>query len=444
MKKKGFTLVELLAVIAILAILIIIVLPNIMALFNQAKQNSFENEVKQIFRTSQQEWIKDSMFETKNIVYARCSNDCPKELELSGRSNIDYYVELDKSGNVIKLFASDSTYQYEYRGKGLKIEKINNSTQISKLESSDILKVSCNKIEKDGKDVTNTQGKLPVSSIIYWALQDNDKNSINETLVISNNSVSGNISGSFNGTKFFNSSEEVPWIKSEIVSSDLNLSYNVENVIVEEDVAPISTSYWFRGVGYNSSTFNADLSNLNVSNVTDMSWMFNDTGHNTISFNLDLSSWNTSKVIGMGEMFYGAGYYSQIFNVNLSNWDTSNVTYMSLMFCCAGRSSNTFIISGISNWNTSSVTNMTMMFDSCAYSAETFDLDVSKWNVSSVTNMVDMFKMTGLNATNWKITIPKNNNNGTNNTTSRMFGANSSIYVDASNSKSGRTFTLAS
>ena len=43
--KKGFTLVELLAVIAILAILVIIALPNIMGMFNSAKKKSFLNEI---------------------------------------------------------------------------------------------------------------------------------------------------------------------------------------------------------------------------------------------------------------------------------------------------------------------------------------------------------------------------------------------------------------
>ena len=37
MKNKGFTLVELLAVIAILAILVIIALPNVLKMFNQRK-----------------------------------------------------------------------------------------------------------------------------------------------------------------------------------------------------------------------------------------------------------------------------------------------------------------------------------------------------------------------------------------------------------------------
>ena len=38
MKKRGFTLVELLAVIAILAILVLISLPNVVGMFNNAKK----------------------------------------------------------------------------------------------------------------------------------------------------------------------------------------------------------------------------------------------------------------------------------------------------------------------------------------------------------------------------------------------------------------------
>ena len=50
MNKKGFTLVELLAVIAILAILVIIALPNVLKMFNDSKKNSFINEVREVFK----------------------------------------------------------------------------------------------------------------------------------------------------------------------------------------------------------------------------------------------------------------------------------------------------------------------------------------------------------------------------------------------------------
>ncbi len=49
MKKRGFTLVELLAVIAILAILVIMALPAVLRMYNKARIDSFSNEVNTIF-----------------------------------------------------------------------------------------------------------------------------------------------------------------------------------------------------------------------------------------------------------------------------------------------------------------------------------------------------------------------------------------------------------
>jgi len=144
MNKKGFTLVELLAVIAILAILVIIALPNVMSLFNEAKSNSFKTELKEIAKTAEQQWMSDSMFETELKTYARVKNsNCTNQLKLSGREEINYYIKLNKSGKIIEYKASDGTYQYSYSGNGLNIEEINNVVQISNINSSDILSVTC-------------------------------------------------------------------------------------------------------------------------------------------------------------------------------------------------------------------------------------------------------------------------------------------------------------
>ncbi len=144
MNKKGFTLVELLAVIAILAILVIIALPNVMSLFNEAKSNSFKTELKEIAKTAEQQWMSDSMFETELKTYARVKNsNCTNQLKLSGREEINYYIKLNKSGKIIEYKASDGTYQYSYSGNGLNIEDIDNVVQISNINSSDILSVTC-------------------------------------------------------------------------------------------------------------------------------------------------------------------------------------------------------------------------------------------------------------------------------------------------------------
>ena len=140
MKKKGFTLVELLAVIAILAILVIIALPNVMGMFNQAKQNSFTTEIKEIYKQAQQQWISDSMMSTTSITYWRVcgtskstingtTND--KKIDLTGRTQLNYYITIDKSGKVSKYYATDGSYQYYYApasGGDLKVEDIGKQT----------------------------------------------------------------------------------------------------------------------------------------------------------------------------------------------------------------------------------------------------------------------------------------------------------------------------
>ena len=140
MKKKGFTLVELLAVIAILAILVIIALPNVMGMFNQAKENSFTTEVKEIFKQAEQQWISDSMMNTATITYYRVggssdavSDSTPsnaKAIKLTGRTQLDYYIIIDKAGKVTDYYATDGSYQYSYKGSGLEVENIGDVSKI--------------------------------------------------------------------------------------------------------------------------------------------------------------------------------------------------------------------------------------------------------------------------------------------------------------------------
>ena len=76
------------------------------------------------------------------------------------------------------------------------------------------------------------------------------------------------------------------------------------------------------------SKFNGDISNWNISNVKDMSSMFQYskfTGENG-----DISSWNVSNVKYMMYMFHNSKFTCE--NGDISNWDVSNVVDMSYMF----------------------------------------------------------------------------------------------------------------
>ena len=114
--RKGFTLVELLAVVAIMAILVIVAVPNVMKLFKNAKRNSFEVEVKNIYKEAKSKFIVNNGFSRKETVYCNANNCKGTKLDLSGGGNINYSIKLDKAGRVVCFQASNGTYTYASQG----------------------------------------------------------------------------------------------------------------------------------------------------------------------------------------------------------------------------------------------------------------------------------------------------------------------------------------
>ncbi|WP_242687760.1 BspA family leucine-rich repeat surface protein [Enterococcus hirae] len=125
------------------------------------------------------------------------------------------------------------------------------------------------------------------------------------------------------------------------------------------------------------------LSQLDTSNVTDMSKMFK--GMSSI-ISLDVSGFDTSKVTNMQHMFSGM---SSVTSLDVSGFDTSNVTDMANMF--RGMSSVTSL--DVSGFDTSNVTTMENMFYNIS---SVTSLDLSVFDTSNVTTMQDMFKDTPL------------------------------------------------
>ena len=176
---------------------------------------------------------------------------------------------------------------------------------------------------------------------------------------------------------------------------------SIKSVDIGNTMKPVSTAYWFNNL-YNMQS--GSFTNLDVSNVTDMSYMFKYAGSNPTTFSLNLSNWNTSSVTGMNSMFSYAGENATTWNIgDISTWDVSKVTDMSNMFYYAGENATTFSLN-LSNWNTSSVTGMNSMFYYAGDKSTTWNIgDISDWDVSKVTSMSYMFSYAGSNATTWSI-----------------------------------------
>jgi prepilin-type N-terminal cleavage/methylation domain-containing protein len=105
MYKKGFTLVELLAVIAILAILIIIALPNILKMFNNAKRQVFLTEIKTLYKESEKKVISEA---TKGNIIDTISSSGSTKLSMTG-NNVQYCISLE-NGKVSSISVSNGDY----------------------------------------------------------------------------------------------------------------------------------------------------------------------------------------------------------------------------------------------------------------------------------------------------------------------------------------------
>ena len=154
MKNKGFTLVELLAVIAILAILVIIALPNVLKMFNDAKKNSFLTEAKTVYSEAGKKYISDNITSPGNNehIYCKSKTDSLNPLSLSGRG-INYYVKTDSKGIVNTIVVWDDARYIALKSSEISATNLNDAKDIT----DDIKNATCgNILEKSGLEIKKT------------------------------------------------------------------------------------------------------------------------------------------------------------------------------------------------------------------------------------------------------------------------------------------------
>lgn len=105
MKKSGFTLVELLAVIAILAILVIIALPNVLGMFNNAKKDIFLTEVKNVYKEVANKYIMELMKGNRISSITNSKN----KLDIES-NDIKYNIKLNDDGSIKTFQVGNDSY----------------------------------------------------------------------------------------------------------------------------------------------------------------------------------------------------------------------------------------------------------------------------------------------------------------------------------------------
>ena len=378
MNKKGFTLVELLAVIAILAILVIIALPNVLKMYNDSKKNAFMTEAQTLAKEVSSKYISESMKGNKVSVISNKQNP----LDMTGRE-LEYSFELDSQGKIKNMIVSNGTYCISTNKDYTKITRNDISDKCSYEKLHNIVGT----LTKNFYEESGRTGRGPVSSIVFYSdgrtvsgaesydvsekkdgsikmyvSQNSENTSLLDLTIVAN----GKIALPEDSSRLFSFYYVDRWPSSNLKTIEFNDSVGTSNVKNMEGMFALNnvTKY--------------DLSSFDTSSVTNMSGMFEVYSFDElIEFNL--SSFNTSNVTDMNDMFLKV--HANV--LDLSSFDTSNVINMSSMFAAGDITE----IKGLNKFNTSKVTDMRGMFANGGSAI----LDLSSFDTSNVTDMSEMF-----------------------------------------------------
>lgn len=121
-KKKDHTIL----VMILCGIIVIVIMFVWYSINNTPKyyKHSIAYYAKELYINAQQQWINDSMIVVSEQVYARCNGCTYKELDFNASQGLNYYIIIEKNGNVSTLIVDDGNERFEYCDGDLRIDQI--------------------------------------------------------------------------------------------------------------------------------------------------------------------------------------------------------------------------------------------------------------------------------------------------------------------------------
>lgn len=183
--KKGFTLVELLAVIAILGIIAIIVVPNVLEQYEDSKKMILIDEAKNIYTAASEKYVTERTHGNKISVITNDGREV-NTLSLEG-GDVIYTVHIDKEGNITTFKARNNKYCVSGMGNFLDdyskedVELLDGSSlcETSVMMDNELVTLELNIRSKDRPVINEAKPK-----IIYLRMNhgwyDSAKNSANK------------------------------------------------------------------------------------------------------------------------------------------------------------------------------------------------------------------------------------------------------------------------
>lgn len=132
--KKGFTLVELLAVLVVLAVLAIVAVPLVIQIVNESKMGSFRDGGLGILNAAKQSYVRYAGREMvvhvdDNLIYLN-GEKTDEEIEYKGVKPKGGYVMISKEGKTSMAIYNDSYCAYKTEADDdVSVKKINDSSE---------------------------------------------------------------------------------------------------------------------------------------------------------------------------------------------------------------------------------------------------------------------------------------------------------------------------
>ena len=387
---KGFTLVELLAIIVILTIIALITTPVILNVIEKSRLNAAKDKawgtidaVRIAYATAQTSEQEVGLPYT--IKYPKTSaSDSSTDSSTGGGTGNGYInnAEVKASGENPTEGTVTISNNGTITASSLKFDNYYCSTINGKNGKLNPNKIYCSRMSDDVvSEKAVMMAKNP--SKAFWHPVYSSKISTVDILTnkdVPNNAVeSWDVSEEQNGTV-------MAWIIDDSENSGMYKLYIGGDGGV---YAPSDSSYLF--MSFNNA-ISMNLSNLDTSKVTSMTQMFLNCTNLT---EINVSGWDVSNVTSSFRSFFST--LSKLTTLNVSNWNMGDVTDMSLMFS----SLTNLKTINMKNFKTPNITDMSYLFSGCK-SLETIDL--SSFDTSKVTDMNNMFynvPIVTLNLSNW-------------------------------------------
>lgn len=141
-KKKGFTLVELIAVIAILSILLMLALPQVLEMFRETRESAFLTQVQYIYRAAEEQYVSDQLAPesgTTNITYCKDEANTKTDDDLNLSNDDVQYKIVFTDGKITTFIVSDGNESLTVNAEEGQTVKIGNLTT----PDTDLATITC-------------------------------------------------------------------------------------------------------------------------------------------------------------------------------------------------------------------------------------------------------------------------------------------------------------